>query len=92
MTGLNFQIIQLSVALKGRFGPILSGFCVVFFSKLFTCLQYGGDSRQRGVRRGYLRYVTRCSEFPDYDETGGFLCTGAAHGLSSALACDSLAI
>ena len=46
MTGLNLQDIQLSVALKGRIGPILSGF-FVFFSKLFTCLQYIGDSHHQ---------------------------------------------
>ena len=45
MTGLNLQYIQLSVALKGRIGPILFGF-FVFFSKLSTCLQYICDSRQ----------------------------------------------
>ena len=45
MTGLNLQTIQLSVALKGRLGTTLS---VMFlcFSKLSTCLQYAGDSRQ----------------------------------------------
>ena len=46
MTGLNLQFIQLSVALKGRIGPILFGFFCVFFPKLSTCLQYICDSRQ----------------------------------------------
>ena len=46
MTGLNLQDIQLSVALKGRIGPILSGF-LVFFSKLSTCLQNIGDSHHQ---------------------------------------------
>ena len=46
MTGLNLQDIQLSVALKGRIGPILSGFFCVF-SKLSTCLQYIGDSHHQ---------------------------------------------
>ena len=45
MTGLNLQYIQLSVALEGRIGLILSGFFCVF-SKLSTCLQYTGDSCQ----------------------------------------------
>ena len=72
MTGLNLQIIQLSVALKDRFGPMLSGFFVLL-SKLFTSAR---------VREGYLRYDTRWSEFSDCDETGGLLCAGAA--LSSA--------
>ena len=46
MTGLNLQDIQLSVALKGRIGPILSGFFCVF-SKLSTCLQKIGDSHHQ---------------------------------------------
>ena len=46
MTGLNLQDIQLSVALKGRIGPIYSGF-FLFFSKLSTCLQYIGDSHHQ---------------------------------------------
>ena len=46
MTSLNLQDIQLSVALKGRIGPILSGFFCVF-SKLSTCLQYIGDSHHQ---------------------------------------------
>ena len=46
MIGLNLQDIQLSVALKGHIGPILSGF-FVFFSKLSTCLQYIGDSHHQ---------------------------------------------
>ena len=55
MTGLNLQTIQLSMALMGHIGPILSGF-FVFFSKLSTCLQYAGDSRQHETKE--VIYVT----------------------------------
>ena len=57
MTGLNLQTKQVSVALKGRLGPILSGFFfLVFFSKLSTCLQDTGDSRQHESKE--FIYVT----------------------------------
>ena len=53
-TGLNLQLIQLTVALWGCFGPVLSGF--LCFSKVSTCLQYAGDSRQHESKE--VIYVT----------------------------------
>ena len=73
MTGLNLQDIQLSVALKGRIGPILSGF-FVFFSKLSTCLQYIGDSHHQESRDGLNSPTVKRLAEPS--------ALGAAYGLS----------
>ena len=72
----------VSLSLKTRLmtvkvWPILSGF---FFQIVYLPAVRGWRPSAR-VRGGYL-YVTRWSEFPDCDETGGFLCIGAAYGLS----------
>ena len=91
MTGLNLQTIQLSVALKGRFGPILSGF-FVFFSKLSTCLQYAGDSRQHESKE--VIYVTLRDglNFPTVKRLVDSSALGLPIDYLGPTACESLAI
>ena len=81
MTGLNLQCIQLSVALKGR-RPILSGFFVFFFSKLSTCLQYIGDSRQHESKEVINVTLRDGLNFPTVKRLADPSALGAAYGLS----------
>ena len=82
MTGLNLQYIQLSVTLKGRIGPILSDFNVCF-SKLSTCLQYIGDSRQHESTKEVINVTLRDSlNFPTVKRLADPSALGAAYGLS----------
>ena len=77
----------------GRFGPILSGFFVcVFFSKLFTCLQYEGDSRQR--RSVEATYVTIQDglNFPNAMRLVGSSALALPMDCLRPIVCDSLAI
>ena len=89
MTGLNLQSIQLSVALKGRLRPILSGF---FFSKLSTCLHYAGDSRQHESKK--VIYVTLRDglSFPTVNRLVDSSVLGLPMDYPGPIACDSLAI
>ena len=80
MTDLNLQHIQLSVALKGRIGPILSGF--FFFSKLSTCLQYIGDSRQHKSKEVINVTLQDGLNFPTVKRPADPSALGAAYGLS----------
>ena len=90
MTGLNLQTIQLSMALMGHFGPILSGF-FVFFSKLSTCLQYAGDSRQHKSKE--VIYATRWFEiFPTVKGLVDSSTLGLPMDYLGPTACNSLAI
>ena len=81
MTGLNLQYIQLSVALKGRIGPILSGFFCVL-SKLSTCLQYIGDSRQHESKEVINVTLRDGLNFPTVKRLADPSALGAAYGLS----------
>ena len=92
MTSLNLHTIQLSVALKGRFGPSLSGFFLFFFSKLSTCLQYAGDSRQHESVE--VIYVTLRDDlnFPTVKRMMDSSALGLPMDYLGTIACDSLAI
>ena len=72
----------------GRFGPILSG----FFPKLFTCLQYEGDSRQR--RSVEATYVTIQDglNFPSAMRLVGSSALALPMDCLRPIVCDSLAI
>ena len=81
MTGLNLQDIQLSVALKGRIGPILSGFFCVF-SKLSTCLQYIGDSHHQESKEVINVTPRDGLNSPTVERLAEPSALGAAYGLS----------
>ena len=81
MTGLNLQDTQLSVALKRRIGPILSGF-FVFFSKLSTCLQYIGDSHHQESKEVINDTPRDGLNSPTVKRLAEPSALGAAYGLS----------
>ena len=90
MTGLNLQDIQLSVALKGRIGPIYSGF-FVFFSKLSTCLQYIGDSHHQESKEVINVTSQDCLNSPTVRRLADALPWGLPMDYLGPIACDSLA-
>ena len=92
MTGLNLQITQLSVALKGRFGPILSDFYVVFFPNCsLVC-----STEVIAVSAGSVEvtYVTLQDglNFPTTMTLVGSSALGLPMDCLRPIACDSLAI
>ena len=79
------------MALKGRIGLILSGFFCIF-SKLSTCLQYTGDSRQHESKE--VIYVTLRDglNFPTVKRLVDPSALGLPMDYLGSIACDSLAI
>ena len=80
------------MALWGRFGSVLSGFFVCVFSKLSTCLQCAGDSRQHESRK--VIYVTLRDglNFSRVMRRMDSSALGMPMDYLGPIACDSLAI
>ena len=89
MTGLNLQTIQLSVALKGRFEPILSGF---FFFQIVHLSAVRSDSRQSGSVEVTYVTVQDGLNFPTTMRLVGSSALGLPMDCLRPIACDSLAI